>query len=106
VPVVRPRYFPCRSALVTLVAVSVALPGCFGGKNPDARCNDVEQYRSASTVPLVVAPDGLTAPARGSGYAVPEPGSSGDVDGAACLARPPDYFRSDPPAPPAQEAAQ
>ena len=81
---------------------AVSLAGCFGGKNLDARCNDVEQYQSAGTVPLVVAPDGLTVPARGSGYAVPAPGANPGVDGAACLARPPDYFRKDSAAPQAQ----
>ena len=91
-----------RCKLLALAILAGAMAGCFGGKNPDARCNEVEQYQSAGTVPLVVAPDGLTAPPRGSGYAIPVPGANPQVDGAACLARPPDYFRIDPAAPQAQ----
>jgi uncharacterized lipoprotein len=91
-----------RSVLVALAVLAGALTGCFGGKNSDARCNEVEEYQRAGTVALVVAPDGLTAPDRGSGYTVPAPGANPAVDGAACLARPPDYFRKDSAAPPAQ----
>lgn len=95
----------CRSArspLVALIVLGGALTGCFGGKNSAARCNDVEEYQLAGSVPRVVAPDGLQTPSQGSGYPVPPPGANPEVDGAACLARPPDYFRKDPVAPPAQ----
>lgn len=95
----------CRSAMPPLVALVVlggALTGCFGGKNTDARCNDVEEYQLAGSVPLVVAPDGLAAPSRGSGYVVPPLEGNPKVDGAACLARPPDYFRKEPAIPPTE----
>ncbi len=85
-----------------MVILGGTLTSCFGGKNSAARCDDVEEYQLAGSVPLVVAPDGLTAPSRGSGYVVPPPGASPEVEGAACLARPPDYFRQDPAAPPAK----
>lgn len=87
---------------LVLAGLVGGLTGCFGGKNPDARCNAVSEYQQATSIPLVVAPDGLTAPNRGSGYVVPPPVADAKVDEAACLARPPDYFRKDPGVPPAQ----
>ena len=90
------------AALFVLVVLSGALTGCFGGKNPDARCNDAAEYQLSGSVPDVVAPDGLVAPNRDSGYTVPAAVANAQVDGAACLARPPDYFRKDPAAPSAK----
>jgi uncharacterized lipoprotein len=89
-----------RAPLVALVALGGILTGCFGGKNSDARCDDVSEYQLAGSVPPVVAPDGLAAPSRGSGYVVPPLEGNPEVDGAACLARPPDYFRKEAAAPP------
>lgn len=91
-----------RAALFVLVVLGGALTGCFGGKNPDARCNEVAEYQLSGSVPDVVAPDGLVAPDRESGYLVPAAGANPEVDGAACLARPPEYFRQEPAAPPAK----
>jgi len=87
---------------VVLAVLAGGLTGCFGGKNPDARCDAVSEYQRATSIPLVVAPDGLTVPNRGSSYVIPPQAADAQVDGAACLARPPDYFRKDPGAPPAQ----
>ena len=90
------------SRVMILAGLVGGLTGCFGGKNPDARCNDVSEYQLATSLPLVVTPDGLAAPSRGSGYVIPPQVAAAPVDGAACLARPPDYFRRDPGALPAQ----
>ncbi len=90
----------CRAMI--LAALVGGLTGCFGGKNPDARCDDVSEYQLATSLPLVVTPDGLAAPSRGSGYVIPPQVADAQVDGAACLARPPDYFRRDPGPSPAQ----
>jgi len=94
-----------RVAVFALIVLSGALSGCFGGKNPDARCNDVAEYQLSGSVPDVVAPDGLVAPNRDSGYSVPAATGNAQVDGAACLPRPPDYFRKEAPAAPAPPAA-
>lgn len=88
-----------RSWIVALALLGGGLTGCFGGKNPDARCNDVAEYQLATSIPLVVVPDGLSAPNRGTGYVIPLPAANSDIDGVACLARPPDYFRKDAGAP-------
>ncbi len=90
------------SRALVLAALVGGLTGCFGGKNPDARCDDVSEYQLATSLPLVVTPDGLAAPNRGSGYVIPPQVADAQVDGAACLARPPDYFRKDPGPPPAK----
>ena len=91
---------------VALLLLSGALSGCFGGKNPDARCNDVSEYQRSGSVPDVVVPDGLVTPSRESAYLVPPANPNGEAAlmsrGAACLARPPDYFRKDPLVAPAQ----
>jgi uncharacterized lipoprotein len=91
-----------RAAWFGLVVLSCALTGCFGGKNPAGRCNEVAEYQLSGSVPDVVVPDGLVAPNRESGYTVPAAGANPEVDGAACLARPPEYFRKDPSAAPAK----
>ncbi|MBL8200665.1 MAG: hypothetical protein JNK40_06815 [Chromatiales bacterium] len=94
--------------VVLLVLLSASLAGCFGGsKNVDARCNDVAEYQASRDVPGVQVPEGLVAPNRASVYVVP-PATEAELRGAACLARPPPYFRPDPaaatppPAPPAK----
>lgn len=98
-----------RSVLAPLVALfllSGALTGCFGGKNPDAHCDDVAEYQASRSVPDIVAPDGLVTPTLESGYSVPAPTANAEADllvrGAACLARPPDYFKKDPAVAPAK----
>ena len=84
-----------RAACATLVGVTLA--GCFGGsKSVDDRCNELAEYQeSRSGAPLVI-PDGLKAPAQVGTYTVPPADSEEPVPGAACLARPPKYFREDP----------
>lgn len=95
-----------RVTVFILVVLSGALSGCFGGKNPDARCKDVAEYQLSDSVPLVVAPDGLVTPNRESGYSVTAAVAKAEAEllarGAACLERPPDYFRKDPAAAPAK----
>lgn len=84
-------------------AVPLVLAGCFGAKKADdEHCNDVAEYQSSRSVPGVKVPDGLVTPGKGSGYAVPAPTAEAQVQGAACLARPPGYFRKE--APPAAAA--
>jgi len=94
---------PCRPsrglrclAVLTLASLAGALTGCFGGKNPDAHCDDPAEYQASTSVPAIQAPDGLTAPGKASGYSVPGSPDTAEVRGSACLARPPDYFREDP----------
>ena len=94
------------SPRVALLLLSGALAGCFGGKNPDARCDDVAEYQLSGSVPDVVVPEGLAVPTAESGYAVPAEAATAETAllarGAACLERPPDYFRRDPAAVPAK----
>lgn len=88
-----------RAGLVLLALVGVSLAGCFGTKNVNAHCDDPAEYQASRTAPGVQAPAGLAAPNRASGYVVP-PASEAELRGAACLARPPPYFRVEPAAPP------
>ena len=93
---------PALAAGVAAVLLALPLAGCFGSKDLDARCNDVSEYQASRDVAPVVAPPNLKLPAQTSGYGVPpDPGKA--ADGAACLARPPRYFR-DAPATPGQPA--
>jgi uncharacterized lipoprotein len=95
------------SLLALLILVSGALAGCFSSKNSNERCDDVSEYQSSRSVPGVVVPDGLSAPSHSSVFVVPPAGAEaagGDLSGdsaavqpgAACLPRPPDFFRKDP----------
>lgn len=96
---------PRRLPLILVSLLASALAGCFGGaKNVDERCNDVAEYQASRTAPGVQVPEGLAAPGKGTTYAVP-PDAGADVKGAACLARPPPYFRPEPAAAPAAEPA-
>ncbi len=97
-----------RAGLLAAAALGVALSGCFAG-DPNAHCSDPEEYQASSSVPTVTTPEGLVAPSQTSGYAVPAlagNSTSGEAkansEGAACLARPPDFFRKDPVAAPAK----
>jgi uncharacterized lipoprotein len=77
-----------------------SLPGCFSSKNPDEHCNDVSEYQGSRSVPGIVVPEGLAEPSRSTAFVVPP--AAGDAaelaeTGAACLSRPPDFFRRDPP---------
>jgi uncharacterized lipoprotein len=85
--------------LALLGLLGTALAGCFGGKNVDDRCDEVAEYQASRSVPGLQTPEGLVAPNRASGYAVP-PAAEAELKGAACLARPPPYFRPDPSAAP------
>lgn len=87
--------------------LSALVAGCFSAKNPDANCNDVSEYQSSTEVPAIVIPKSLSAPTESGSFAVPparQAAQSGQpkleqqrVPGAACLARPPDFFRKDVP---------
>ncbi len=83
--------------------LAVSLAGCFRTKDVNARCDDVAEYQSARDVPGLKLPAGLAAPGQSSGYVVP-PASGAELRGAACLARPPPYFRPEPPAAPPPDA--
>ena len=87
-----------------LALLAGSLAGCFGGKNVNERCDDVAEYQASRDVSGLKVPEGLVAPGQASGYAVP-PASGAELRGAACLARPPPYFRPDPTAAPAQPPA-
>ncbi len=105
--------------LGAVVLLSALAAGCFSAKNPDANCNDVSEYQSSTEVPAIVIPKSLSAPTESGSFAVPparqvaqsqsgqskseqpkseQPKSEQQrVPGAACLARPPDFFRKDVP---------
>ncbi len=92
-----------RAGLLAAAVLGVALSGCFAGSDPNAHCSDPAEYQASSSVPGVTAPEGLAAPNRTSGYEVPELATEvPNAAGAACLARPPDFFRKDPVAAPAK----
>jgi uncharacterized lipoprotein len=85
--------------LALMASLATLLAGCFGSRNVDDRCDEVSEYQASRSVPGLQTPEGLVAPNRASGYAVP-PASGAELRGAACLARPPPYFRPDPSAAP------
>ncbi len=90
---------PAGRALGASLALSLlcaALSGCFSAKDSNARCSDPSEYQKAGSVTGVVVPEGLAAPGQASSYTVPPAARSQEVAGAACLGRPPDYFRKDP----------
>jgi uncharacterized lipoprotein len=96
---------PALRSLGLAVLCGAGLAGCFGTRNPDDRCADVAEYQGSSEAAPVVAPAGLQLPSQTSGYTVP-PAPGPDPKWAACLSRPPAYFRPDPGAtPPAAGAA-
>jgi len=88
---------PFPGLLAVLLASSLA--GCFGSKEVDERCDDVAEYQASQDAAGIQTPEGLVAPSQSSGYVVP-PASGAELRGAACLARPPPYFRPDPAAVP------
>jgi uncharacterized lipoprotein len=93
---------PFPGLLAVLLASSLA--GCFGSKKVDERCDDVAEYQASRDASSIQTPEGLVAPSQSSGYVVP-PASGAELRGAACLARPPPYFRPDPAAAPPSPAA-
>lgn len=93
-----------RSRLVLLVLLAGSLAGCFGGKNVDDGCDEVAEYQSSLDAPGLRLPEGLVAPSQASGYVVPS-ATGAELRGAACLARPPPYFRPDPAVAPPGAAA-
>ncbi len=96
-------------ARVTALLAAGLLAGCFGGKSVDDRCNEPAEYQASAELPGIQVPEGLKAPGQVTSYTLP-PGPVRDVPDAACLARPPAYFRTEPapvpdPAPAAGPAA-
>lgn len=87
-----------------LALLAGSLAGCFGGKNVNDACDEVAEYQSSLDAPGLRVPEGLSAPGQASGYVVP-PAADAELRGAACLARPPPYFRPDPGVAPAGAAA-
>jgi len=90
-----------------LILAACGLAGCFSSKDPNEGCDDVSEYQASRSVPDIVVPDGLSAPGHSSAFVVPPAtaaAAGGDVPGAApapqpraaCLPRPPDFFRRDP----------
>ncbi len=96
------RPLPGVLPALLLPVLAVSLAGCFGSKDVNDRCDDVAEYQSSRDASAIQVPEGLAAPSQASGYAVP-PASGAELRGAACLARPPPYFRPEPPAAPAPD---
>lgn len=92
--------FPAALRLGLVALAAAALAGCFGGKDTKNRCDEPAEYQASTSVPGLTTPEGLAAPARASGYTLP-PATGAELRGAACLARPPPYFRPEAPAAPA-----
>ncbi|MEO8444638.1 MAG: hypothetical protein ABI567_06510 [Gammaproteobacteria bacterium] len=92
-------------ALSLGLSLSLVLAGCFSAKDPNAHCSDISEYQQSTSVPDITIPEGLTAPGQASSYTVPPAAADQALQGAACLARPPDYFRKDPAAAPAAAPA-
>ena len=95
------------SLFVPVILAAFALAGCFSSKDPNEGCDDVSEYQSSRSVPGIVVPEALSVPSRSSAFVVPPAGAEaagGDAPGAspaaqpgaACLPRPPDFFRKDP----------
>lgn len=82
---------------VVLALLGCSLAGCFGGnKNVNARCDDPSEYQASRNLPGITVPEGLVAPSQATTFDIP-PGTEGvAVKGAACLARPPPFFRPEP----------
>ena len=88
--------------LLMVVVCGSSLAGCswfgFGSKAPD--CKSIEEYQNSANLPPVTVPPDLNRPDEHGGLKIPagplpaEPLS----DNAACLARPPDYFKKPTPA--------
>lgn len=95
------RGITAGSRLVLLALLGSALAGCFGSRNADDRCDEPAEYQASLNAPGVQVPEGLVAPSQASGYTVP-PASGAELRGAACLARPPPFFRPEPAAAPAK----
>jgi len=94
-----------RRLLALLPAVLAgSLAGCFGSRNANDRCDEVAEYQASRDASGLKVPEGLAAPNKASGYVVP-PASGAELQGAACLARPPPYFRPQPPGAPASPPA-
>jgi uncharacterized lipoprotein len=86
---------------VSLALACAALASCFSAKDPNEGCDDISEYQASRSVPGIVLPEGLSAPNHSSSFVVPPGGAmAGDPEapqpGAACLSRPPDFFRKDP----------
>jgi uncharacterized lipoprotein len=90
-----------------LILAACVLAGCFSSKDPNKGCDDVSEYQASRSVPGIVVPEGLSAPSHSSTFVVPPAGATtagGDAPGAAsasqawaaCLPRPPDFFRREP----------
>ncbi len=85
--------------MVMVAFCGTVLAGCswFGSKAPE--CKSIEEYQSSANLPPVTVPPGLNRPDEPGVLKIPagplpaEPLS----DNAACLARPPDYFKKAPP---------
>jgi uncharacterized lipoprotein len=97
---VSPARWQRQAAIASLLLIAGTLAACFSSRGPDERCDEVSEYQASRSVPGLVVPDGLSAPGGASTYVVPPAGNAaaaGEANrGAACLARPPDFFRSEP----------
>jgi hypothetical protein len=86
-------------ALVAVVVLAATtLGGCSWGRSaPD--CRSVEQYQDSQDLPPVRVPEGLSKPEEPNRLKIPAGPAPQQplAANAACLPRPPDYFRKTPP---------
>ena len=80
--------------LIIISVTGLLLGGCFFSRNT-ADCRSVQEYQESVAVNPVVVPPTLSAPDQSSKLVIPkEPLPTRPLaETAACLARPPDYFR-------------
>ncbi|MCL4721139.1 MAG: hypothetical protein KJ041_04130 [Gammaproteobacteria bacterium] len=79
------------------VFVALTLSGCFSRSSTEERCaGKVEEYQASGSVPGIVIPPGLSAPASGQTFQVPGTGDTRAPPDAGCLSRPPAFFRREP----------
>lgn len=77
-----------------VVVAAMLLGGCFFRRDT-SDCRSVEEYQASVAVNPVVVPSTLSAPDESAKLVIPkEPLPAQPLaDTAACLAKPPDYFR-------------
>jgi pilus assembly protein FimV len=87
-----------RALLPVVVVVATTLGGCSWGRSaPD--CRSVEEYQDSQDLPPVRVPEGLSKPEEPNRLKIPAGPAPQQplAANAACLPRPPDYFRKTPP---------
>ena len=83
----------CRFVIAT-AAASLVIGGCSLWRK-EVSCKSVQEYQSSGGIKPVVVPPDLNAPDASATLVIPNasPPAQPLSDNAACLPKPPDYFR-------------